>query len=690
MTRKTNNTKGLGNAIMKEKARQVDKMKDQAERLSAKMDIGLPSGKSVLEQSNLDDLIATIELRKEAWADETGEAEFVKGPTLVSYGRPDEVLAAETKAECRREYVSIPRRPLWEDGMDVDELARVEAEGFMGWRRTLAKEAQEEGLYLTPYERNLDFWRQLWRCVERSDLLVQIVDARDPDFYYCRDLARYVQQVGGGKKRLMLLCNKADFLTDAQRARWTEHFESKGVDHVYFSALHELRRQQRETVAQPRAHVVAKEGAAADEETTAAEKAAAAAWRPATEASASSSVFARAAAAGGEEDEDGHAAATSSTVPAKAVNAVHVPIPDSDSDDDLLGEKAAEQAPEQGGGEGKKATVAAEEQDDEEALGPQADDEFDGVVDSSTLLDELLARLPYISAGAADPSAPSAPRRRGTIGFVGFPNVGKSTVINALVGSVRVGMSRTPGKTKHIQTLELPAFGVTLCDCPGLVFPSVAASKAHLVVNNTVHIDTLIECFSPIALIVHRIGLEKILERYGCTAAVQEARRRSGDHVLDDTHAFLAALAVSRNHLLRDRVPDENWAARKVLKDYVSGAVLHVEDPPGYRKAQADALLAAGTSGEKADGLDEEPGEGEEDDDPDGSEEENFDDLDSFLKEARGGAGRKERTMTKKRMRALNKKLIKGAPVVEAADFVGVKSSAPHGVNGTNRTPARR
>lgn len=39
---------------------------------------------------------------------------------------------------------------------------------------------EDEELLITPYEKNLDFWRQLWRVIERSDVVVQIVDARDP------------------------------------------------------------------------------------------------------------------------------------------------------------------------------------------------------------------------------------------------------------------------------------------------------------------------------------------------------------------------------------------------------------------------------------------------------------------------------------------------------------------------------
>lgn len=35
--------------------------------------------------------------------------------------------------------------------------------------------------------------------------------------------------------------------------------------------------------------------------------------------------------------------------------------------------------------------------------------------------------------------------------MVGYPNVGKSSTINVLVGEKRVGVAPTPGKTKHFQ-----------------------------------------------------------------------------------------------------------------------------------------------------------------------------------------------------------------------------------------------
>ena len=100
------------------------------------------------------------------------------------------------------------------------------------------------------------------------------------------------------------------------------------------------------------------------------------------------------------------------------------------------------------------------------------------------------------------------------VGLVGYPNVGKSSTINALLGEKRVSVSSTPGKTKHFQTIPLSS-AITLCDCPGLVFPQFATTRADLVCDGVLPIDQLREHTGPIALVVKRIPKEVLEAVYG-------------------------------------------------------------------------------------------------------------------------------------------------------------------------------
>lgn len=63
-----------------------------------------------------------------------------------------------------------------------------------------------------------------------------------------------------------------------------------------------------------------------------------------------------------------------------------------------------------------------------------------------------------------------------TIGLIGHPNVGKSSVLNALAGKKIVSVSHTPGHTKRLQTILIHP-DICICDCPGLVFPFADVPK---------------------------------------------------------------------------------------------------------------------------------------------------------------------------------------------------------------------
>ena len=116
------------------------------------------------------------------------------------------------------------------------------------------------------------------------------------------------------------------------------------------------------------------------------------------------------------------------------------------------------------------------------------------------------------------------------VGLVGYPNVGKSSTINALIGEKKVSVSSTPGKTKHFQTINLSS-NITLCDCPGLVFPQFATTKASMICDGVLPIDQMKEYTGPVTLLIKRIMKEVLEATYGLDIQVTSVED-GGDGVL--------------------------------------------------------------------------------------------------------------------------------------------------------------
>jgi large subunit GTPase 1 len=143
----------------------------------------------------------------------------------------------------------VPRRPAWDEQTSKDQLTEKEEQAFLQWRRGIAATEEAErsrrekeslansASVATPFERNLEVWRQLWRTLERSDCVLLIVDARWPDLYAPPDLVDYARSL---KRGVQVVVNKADYLSPSQREVWRRHFrDTHGLETIFFSARRE-------------------------------------------------------------------------------------------------------------------------------------------------------------------------------------------------------------------------------------------------------------------------------------------------------------------------------------------------------------------------------------------------------------------------------------------------------------------
>lgn len=207
------------------------------------------------------------------------------------------------------------------------------------------------------------------------------------------------------------------------------------------------------------------------------------------------------------------------------------------------------------------------------------------------------------------------------VGLVGYPNVGKSSTINALIGEKKVSVSATPGKTKHFQTIRLSQ-DVLLCDCPGLVFPQFASTKAELVCNGVLPIDQLREFTGPVELVTRRIPQQVLEGTYGLRINVLPENEggtgypTAAEFLTTFSSASLAFL-LTFSHALHASTPfqslthgplpllllavargfftggagnqDHSRSSRHVLKDYVTGRLLFCHPPPGVTEDDFNA-----------------------------------------------------------------------------------------------------
>lgn len=154
-----------------------------------------------------------------------------------------------------------------------------------------------------------------------------------------------------------------------------------------------------------------------------------------------------------------------------------------------------------------------------------------------------------------------------TVGIIGYPNTGKSSLINSLKRTRAVGVGATPGFTKKTQLIHLDKH-IRLLDSPGIVFSSRDANSADIQLRNCVKVEQIADPIPSVELIIKRCSREQLLVLY----KIADFR---------DVREFLANLAVKRGMMKRGGgQPNITAAARAVLQDWNGGRIQYYTVPP--------------------------------------------------------------------------------------------------------------
>ncbi|GAQ91582.1 Nucleolar GTP-binding protein 2 [Klebsormidium nitens] len=176
-----------------------------------------------------------------------------------------------------------------------------------------------------------------------------------------------------------------------------------------------------------------------------------------------------------------------------------------------------------------------------------------------------------------------------SVGFVGYPNVGKSSVINTLRTKKVCKVAPIPGETKVWQYITLMK-RINLIDCPGIVYQS-NDTDTDIVLKGVVRVGNLSEPAEHVAEVLRRIKPEYLRRAY---------------HIADwvDDLDFLTQLAKQTGKLGKGGEPDVQTAAKMVLFDWQRGKIPFFTPPPKDEEFLARAGVEAeggnGPPGEEA------------------------------------------------------------------------------------------
>ncbi|KAI9599359.1 NUC091 domain-containing protein [Syncephalis fuscata] len=163
-----------------------------------------------------------------------------------------------------------------------------------------------------------------------------------------------------------------------------------------------------------------------------------------------------------------------------------------------------------------------------------------------------------------------ADKKQISVGFIGYPNTGKSSIINTLRKKRVCSVAPIPGETKVWQYITLMR-RLYLIDCPGVVYPDPKDTEADIVLKGVVRVENVKNPEDYVAPMLERVRPEYIRRTYDI--------RSWTDH-----EDFLSKLAKKSGKLLKGGDPDLSTVAKMVLNDWLRGKIPFYTAPPEDEK----------------------------------------------------------------------------------------------------------